>query len=285
MHASHVLALSVLVSAGAAAGVSIALRPEPPPPPAPSASVQDLEKLGAELRAALQGLRAELLRQTAPAAAGPARTEVPTVSDAMVDAAVQRWFESRGGARAAEAAAAAPFDLQATVADMRSKHAWEDSAAWRRIQDAGQMDAVLAEFEKLAKANPNDVQAQMELANAYLGALQFDQSKWPLSIKADEVFDRVLELDPAHWQARFTKAVSYTFWPDFLGKKGEAITHFERLIEQQKTMPVAPGHAETYLFLGNLLDQRGERERAMAIWNQGLQRHPDSPELRQRLGR
>ena len=77
------------------------------------------------------------------------------------------------------------------------------------------MDEVIAEIEALAKANPNDPQAQMNLAHAYMAYLQMDSSKWDMSMKADKQYDKVLDLDENHWEARFTKAVSYTFWPPF----------------------------------------------------------------------
>ncbi len=124
----------------------------------------------------------------------------------------------------------------------------------------------------------------MDLGNAYLAYLQLDQTKWPLSAKADASFDRVLAIDENHWGARFTKAVSYTFYPDFLGKKKEAIAHFERLADQQDKMPLRPEYAQTYLFLGNLLEQRGETDRAQQIWQRGLRLHPDDAGLRGKLG-
>ena len=71
----------------------------------------------------------------------------------------------------------------------------------------------------------------------------------------------------------------------FLGKKKEAISHFERLVAQQDTMPVQGHEANTYVFLGNLLEQRGETDKARATWERGLRRHPDDAQLRQKLGR
>jgi lipopolysaccharide biosynthesis regulator YciM len=36
----------------------------------------------------------------------------------------------------------------------------------------------------------------------------------------------------------------------------------------------------TYLFLGNLYQSNGEREKALEIWRDGLELFPDSQELR-----
>ena len=79
--------------------------------------------------------------------------------------------------------------------------------------------------------------------------------------------------------------MSYTFYPDFLGKGPEAISHFERLIKQQQDMPPRPEFAQTYFFLGNLLESRKEPERARQIWEQGLRLHPNDENLRKKLGR
>ena len=123
----------------------------------------------------------------------------------------------------------------------------------------------------------------MALASAYMAYLQMDQSKWQLSMKADQAFDKVLGIDERHWEARFTKAMSYTFWPDFLGKKKDALSHFQILVDQQESVPAEDHHAQTYLFLGNLLEDR-DSVKAKAMWERGLARHPNNDDLRQRLG-
>src|SRR5262249_41126760 len=139
-------------------------------------------------------------------------------------------------------------------------------------------------FEQAAAADPKDAQAQMDLANAYIAYMQLDPSKGPvLGMKTDQQFDKVLALDDNHWEARFSKAVSYTFWPPFLGKQKDAIANFERLMDQQDKMPVEDHQAQTYLFLGNMLEQ-SDPARAREIWQRGLRRHPGSTQLQQKLG-
>ena len=92
----------------------------------------------------------------------------------------------------------------------------------------------------------------------------------------------MLELDDRHWEARFSKAVSYTFWPEFLGKRKPAIQHFETLVAQQEAMPASPEQAQTYLYLGNLL-QRTDPAQARELWSKGARRHPDNQELAKKL--
>ncbi len=288
MNTSAVVLVSVVLSAAAATGVSFALRPgEPPPDP----TVPDMQRAIADLRAEnaeLQKKLAELHKAPAPVStpASVDRAEAATVSPEQVAAAVEAYLRKRGGAVAADGAAGGSgkpaFDMDKDFADLIGDSYWEDGRAWKKAYDAGVMDAVIKKFEDLAKAAPNDTKVQMNLANAYLAYLQFDQTKWPLSMKADAVFDNVLAIDEKHWEARFTKAVSYTFWPDFLGKKNDAISHFETLIQQQESLPVEDYHAETYLYLGNLLEQR-DPAKAREIWRKGARRHPQSAELAKKL--
>ncbi|MBL8729153.1 MAG: hypothetical protein JNM25_12020, partial [Planctomycetes bacterium] len=219
----------------------------------------------------------------APVAAAPQRVAA-TVDDQQIAAAVEAYLQKRGGAaRAGDAKAAASFDLDTDFDSLSGTNFWSHGELWKRAFAAGKMDDVIAQFEALAKANPQDVAAQMDLARAYMAYLQMDQSKWQLSMKADKVFDDVLALDHNHWEARFTKAVSYTFYPDFLGKKKDAIANFETLVQQQELQPVQPNQAQTYLYLGNLLEQ-SDPKRAQEIWAKGAKRHPDNQELRQKLG-
>jgi tetratricopeptide (TPR) repeat protein len=146
------------------------------------------------------------------------------------------------------------------------------------------MGELVGMFEQAAKDKPNDAQAQMDLANAYVAWLQLDQSKGPtLGMKTDQQFDKVLAIDDNHWEARFSKALSYTFWPKFLGKDKDAIANFERLADQQDRMPVEDSQAQTYLFLGNLLEQ-SDPTRARETWQRGLRRHPNNTELQKKIG-
>lgn len=254
-----------------------------PPPTGPDVAAlqQELEVLRAELR---QQQRAE------PAAAAPSRAEVPTISDAQVAAAIDRWLQARGeelplAEAAAQRQAGSEIDVDEVFASLRGGASmWNNTELYKRLHAAGKLEELIERFEAQVEANPNDAQARMDLGNAYLANLQLDQTKYQLSFEADKQFDAVLALDENHWEARFTKAVSYSFWPDFLGKKKEAVAHFERLVEQQASMPVRDYQAQTYLFLGNLLDQRGDHERAQEVWRRGLQRHPNSSDLRGKVG-
>ncbi len=290
MNALATIAASVVLAAAAAYGVVQATAPAAP---VATEGLPELRQAVADLRgenAALRSQLAELANAPHPAQATPvAERSAAPVSDAQIAAAIEAYLAKRGDAGVLAAAAsgtagkAATFDVATEFELLVGKNFWNNPDAWKRAFAAGRMDEVVKQFEALAKANPNDTTAQMNLANAYLAYVQMDPTKWQNSMKADGVFDKVLALDDNHWEARFTKAVSYTFYPDFLGKKKDAIAQFEKLVEQQASRPAQPYEAQTYLYLGNLLEQR-DPAKAREIWQKGAQRHPDSEELRKKLG-
>ena len=287
-----IVLLSVLVASGAAAGVSIAFRQPTAPSLEPRLEEvqQELGKLRSELSQVQQDLAAARKAVAAEPAADAGGRRSAGVSDEQVQAAVAAWFARRdgaavpgaGGEAVGGAEVAATFDLERDFGALVGTNFWNAGAAWKKAFAAGRMDAVIAKFEGLAAAAPNDPKAQMDLASAYIAYLQMDPSRWQLSGKADQAYDRVLAIDDHHWEARFSKAVSYTFYPDFLGKKTDAIAHFQTLVQQQESMPVEASQAQTYLYLGNLLEAR-DPEQARQVWAKGAQRHPDNPELKKRL--
>lgn len=281
--------LSVLLASAAAAGLSFALRPSAET--APDDAGQALQREVADLKvqiAALVKQHEALANAPAPVmAAAPERVAAPTVSEEQIAAAVATYLQKRGSGAvpAAAGAAEAPFDLDKTFAELAVTSVWANSTPWKKAYASGRMDELMAKFEAAAKQAPNDPQAQLQLANAYIAYLQMDQTKAPqLSLKADKAYDRVLDLDETHWEARFSKAVSYTFWPEFLGKKKESIQHFETLVAQQDSMPVQDSQAQTYLYLGNLLEA-SDPARAKEIFQRGAQRHPNNQDLAKKAGR
>jgi tetratricopeptide (TPR) repeat protein len=291
MNANAVLVLCIVASAATGAGVSLAVQPARAADASPviaslEQSLADLRERNKQLEQRLDALGRAPIAAPVPATAGE-RAAAPVISPEMVASAVDAYLARRGGPGAAAgpgADAPVAFDVAAKLAELSAQGYWENPELWKAAHAAGRMDEVVAALEARAKQRPNDVGEQMGLANAYLAYLQLDSSKWQYSMKADEVFDRVLTIDNNHWEARFTKAMSYTFWPDFLGKKKEAIQHFETLVTQQDALPVRDHHAQTYLFLGNLLEQR-DPARAREVGQKGLQRHPGNTELQQRLAR
>lgn len=258
----------------------------PPGDADPGALARTVERLDArqeELARALEELRL----RPAPSA---------RVSTADIEAAVARVLADDGEAAAVrapargavEASQAAALEPERAVADAfarlidPSSSQEERQEIWARLGAQGLSDELVAEFEARAEREPNDPDVRVDLGAAYLQKV-FESGNGPMAgvwaMKADGAFDKALELDGTHWDARFHKAVSLSFWPPALGKQNQAIAQFEILVEQQKSQPKSPQFAQTYLFLGNMYQQTGKGDQALEAWQQGLALYPDDAEL------
>jgi tetratricopeptide (TPR) repeat protein len=255
------------------------------PDPALTAALDRLTAQQAKLERELAELR------TATPLSQPASERIPL---GEIEAAVARALDARAKAAAPEvaptaSAAATPKKFEPKSAFERVRELdWDDAqAAWKEIAEAGGLDAVLAMFEANAKANPNDVEAQVALGHAYLQKLFHSNAAGPetgmWAMKADGAFDSALKLDDHNWSARFSKAMSLSHWPAVFGKQTEAIKHFEILVAQQRDMPSQSNFADTHFLLGNLYQQIGDRDRALAAWQQGLALFPENTQLAQQI--
>lgn len=165
---------------------------------------------------------------------------------------------------------------------------WEEAQKlWKEVEAAGQLDELVKLLEERAKSRGNDPDAQTQLGLAYLQKT-FRAGGGPeaglWATKADRAFDAALQADDAHWEARFQKAVSLSFWPPMMGKQPDAVKQFETLVAQQEASGTkAKGYAQTYLFLGNMHLQMGAKDKALAAWNQGLAQFPDDAELQKKI--
>jgi len=296
MNAAPMLLLCAGLAAGASVVTTLALRPDTPPMQAAGADSSELASLRQEI-AALHGQLEALQSAESSADALPAARASERIAMSDIDGAVARYFEERAEAgsatlgEAAEeegAAAAVVVDYEALLDEIFDGDLDEEGrqARWEQIRAAGKLDEAIAYLEQRAEEAANDPDAQVEVASAYIQKI-FEVGDGPQAGlwagKADGAYDRALALDPQHWDARFNKAISLSFWPPIFGKQGEAISHFETLIQQQNAGPVESHHAQTYVLLGNLYTQTGNNEKAQAIWNQGLALFPDDPSLAGKL--
>ena len=294
MKASLLVILLLLFSLGGSYLFTTLLSTGPEAASGDAGSQAELERLAREL-ASLRDENRELrmtvdsLRSGALGPAGATRTSLETPGEA-----VERWIrENRpdllpveageGPAASGAPVASASDEATAMLARLNAPGLTEADREqiWQEIRDAGLMDEVLGILEAAVAANPSDPAAHLALAGGYLNKI-FEESgpaagQW--AVKADQSLDTALELDPNNWEARFTKAVALSFWPPVMGKQGEAIHQFELLIETQKSLPADPSHSQAYLFLGNMHQQMGNHEKALATWQQGLLLFPDSAEL------
>ena len=287
------LALSSAVLGSAVTVWLLQPAPEAGDDPAQQAALAAAERERDQLRSRLEELERRLLMAPAPEAAG----RTPVIDDAALQRAVAAWMEQYGAGLAAAASAemaetaGADADAPPAFEDVDSAFAalladgldFDDrSALWQRIREAGLTEEVLEALEQYAEDNPADPGLQLVLGEAYLDQV-FAHGNTPeagaWAMKADAAFDRALEADPSHWEARFTKAVSLSNWPPFLGKQNEAIRHFELLVDQQGASAASGSYADTYLILGNLYQQTGRPEDALRVWRQGAGLFPDRQDL------
>jgi tetratricopeptide (TPR) repeat protein len=293
MKTAAVLACSAALAVVAGAGAAALLRPAAPA--ADPGRSEDLARLAAsvdaltrqqnELRSSLDGLSLQ-----SSAASHSA------VSVADIDAAVARYMDGRAvaAAKPAEvkpdaAPAAAAMDPQDALEKLLDPNlAYADrEALWKKIRDAGLLDKVIGLMEQYAAAHPNDPDAQVHLGGAYLQKI-FQVGNGPeagvWATKADKAFDAALALNPQHWDARFAKAVSLSFWPPMFGKQAEAIQNFQTLIGQQEAGPSKPSYSQTYLWLGNLYLQQGKNDLAKQTYQSGLKYFPQDEALLKQMG-
>jgi tetratricopeptide (TPR) repeat protein len=294
------LVLTVIVAALAAFGAGrwVLARRESTPAErgsgARAALVQGIQELRAENRRL-----AEELERRERAGVAPAQAQPNAIGDDEIAAAVARWRAAHPEALVtaevvrAPQVPAGPFDLATApieeivqaLSGATFTHA-ERQELFQRLREVGRIDEYVAAIEKLAAEDPNNAELQVALGHAYLQKL-FEVGNspeaGPLAMKSDLAFDRALELDPNNWGARFSKAVSLSNWPAFMGRGPEAIDQFETLIEQQEALPERPEFAMSYLFLGNMYQSSGEHKEAIATWRDGLARFPDDDDLRRAI--
>src|SRR4029079_19199235 len=103
-------------------------------------------------------------------------------------------------------------------------------ALWARLKNANLIDQAIAKLQEKVNGEPKSADLHVALAGAYLQRLfnapdGRERGEW--ATKADQEYDAALEANPNHWDARFSKAVSLSFWPPLFGKQEEAARHFE----------------------------------------------------------
>ncbi len=148
----------------------------------------------------------------------------------------------------------------------------------------------LRALEERVSADPGDLEARMALADGYVAKLLTmphgpEQGVW--GNKAEEQWRQVSERDPEHWAAHFALGNNFSFYPDVMGRTGDAIRYLERAREIQERLTPVEEHVRTYLSLARMYLRDGRREEARATIEAGLRLHPGHAELlaeRDRLG-
>jgi tetratricopeptide (TPR) repeat protein len=242
--------------------------------------------------AALQEL-ADLRQRVAQLETNAGR--MPVIDQSHIAALVEEALAARGVAgrtspAAADAAVAArkAGAIQGLVQELTSTgYGPHREELWQQLRKLGGIEEAVKMFERLAAESPNSPDAQTALGAAYIEKMlqsTDEAQRIALGEKIEAQFDRALELQPDHWEARFRKAVGLSYGPPLSGRQQQAVRQFERLVQQQASLPTQAGFAETYVYLGRLYEQQGNVERAAAVWQQGLSRHPSDTALQQLAG-
>lgn len=279
------LLLSSFVAAAVGAGVALTLGSRAAVPVQARAAEPAAADLSHELKR-LSAAQTELAARIEELRLAPIESARLPAED--LGAAVERYLAAReaSGAAAPEAARA---DDSAQRVERALASLLEDDLddgevqnLWTELGQAGLSDELVAAFEARVERDPSDPDVRVELGQAYLQKI-FEVGNGPAAgiwaMKADAAFDAALELDERHWDARFTKGVSLSFWPPALGKQNAAIEQFELLLEQQEDGAPEPRFAQTFLFLGNMYQQTGQPEKALATWQAGLGQYPGNEDL------
>lgn len=137
--------------------------------------------------------------------------------------------------------------------------------------------------EKAVADAPRDKEAQRRLAEVYLAKLMsvpdgIEKGIW--SNKMIGVEKTILDIDPNDWDARFSIATNYSFWPEQFNKRPDAIKEFETLRKVQESQTPEAKHAQTYFQLRQLYLKDGRTDDAKAVLDEGLRRFPDDEELK-----
>ncbi|MCZ6796145.1 MAG: hypothetical protein O7J95_21250 [Planctomycetota bacterium] len=175
-------------------------------------------------------------------------------------------------------------DALAVIADP-GVHRSKKQKAWNELRQTGLLDDAIAAIEENARDNPRDAHIQAELGHAYIQKIftvnDLEKMKW--STKANAQYDKALAVDGHHWEARFSKAVNYSFIPPVFGMQSKAIEQFEILVKQQESQSPRDDFAQSYLYLGNLYSSQGKTERAQQVWRRGSELFPDAKDLARRV--
>src|SRR5258708_22421647 len=122
----------------------------------------------------------------------------------------------------------------------------EKQTIWKRLKETGTLDQAITELEQRAANDPQRADYAAALGQAYLkkcAVVEDVREQAILAMKADQLLETALGLDPSNWEARFTKAVCMSYLPMQLNKVHERIEKFQTLIQQQGAQPPHPQFA------------------------------------------
>lgn len=169
-----------------------------------------------------------------------------------------------------------------------------------KIRDYGHtyFDRSIRFFEALVEKHPEAIMARLNKALSYVDKMPYPRlgivRQGILSNQSIAELDEILKLDPNCWAARYIRAMNHLHWPRKLDHAPLAIEDFKTLINLQDAWgPEAQEDyfAYAYVALGDAyvknrdVDYEAMMQKARETWEEGLNRFPDSPDLKERLSK
>lgn len=163
----------------------------------------------------------------------------------------------------------------------------EQLAFWQAVKAGNKLDSLIGELQQTTSAAENDVESRLTLGLAYVAKIWSmpdgpEKAIW--AGKAEGVWKEVLAVEPQNWEAQRNIAFSYSRYPDFLNKTGDAIAEYERTLAIQEAAPVPrEDFAESYLEMARLQVKTGDPVSALSTLERGATAHPDNALITRQL--
>ncbi|MGK0187495.1 MAG: hypothetical protein ACI9R3_003283 [Verrucomicrobiales bacterium] len=163
----------------------------------------------------------------------------------------------------------------------------EQLAFWQGAATSKRLDALIADLQAAAGEDSEDIVTRLSLAQAYVTKIWSspagpEQGLW--AAKAETAWREVLKIAPDNWDAQRSIAFSYSQYPDFVNKTGDAIAEYEKTVALQEAAPEPKARfAKSYLELAKLHIKNGDPSSALATLEQGTSSHPEDTDLAEQL--
>ncbi|MHC4939346.1 MAG: tetratricopeptide repeat protein [Planctomycetota bacterium] len=276
------LVLIAAIVGGVCGGLGVALLSKDDQPKARAERGYDDRALRSEIAALREEMRRSL-RERVTAPPTERGDAAPTV-DSEVE------IERPETPAEVEATARKKFVPSAFVESLRGKtFTVRDSDALVTLlsMQKDKIDPMLKELQKAIEADPSNPELYNALAAVHVSKLAagvaVGPAAGPVYMQAIAAYDKALELNPDHWDARFNKSFTTSMAPEFVGLRPMSIRMFEDLVQRQESLPKQDDFRRTYMRLGTLYKDAGNTEKAKEIWKKGLERFPEDKQIQAAL--
>jgi len=163
----------------------------------------------------------------------------------------------------------------------------ETKRFWKLAKSGRMLDMALAAAEADVEADPQSVEARMQLAEVNVAKLYTlprgaERRLW--ADQAQNQYRAILELDENNWEARNGLATGFFHTPANMNKTADAIREFEKLRAVQEVRAAEDRYAGVYVNLAILYRRGGDDEKARQVLEAGLRRYPQDEEIGKTLG-